>query len=113
MSWTKDLNEVRVTMGLELKSTDAGDAQSLSFYSDDIRLSAVKGQSDSLVISLPEGPRLHVVGVDSSGTITTAEVELETTETFDNSTGIFNVDYSVVEDELASLGFLRCLTMIG
>ncbi len=105
LKFKKNLDDVQVTMGFELKSTDTGDSRSLSFYSDEIRLSAEMGQSDSLEISVPDGAILHVVGVDSFGTVTTAEVEVEGSNTFDNENGQFSVNYSSIEDELESLGF--------
>lgn len=105
LQFDKDMNDVQVTMGFELKSTDAANARGLSFYSDDILLSATKGDSDSLVITVPEGAALHATGTDSLGTETTAEVLVGAQNTFSNAGGQFSVNYSSIVDELERLDF--------
>ncbi len=105
LKFSQDMDNVQVTMGFELKSTVAGDPRRLSFYSDDIRLSATANRPDSLVITLPDGATFHAIGTDTLGTITSAEVLIDDKDTFSNRDEYFSVNYDSVMDKLESLGF--------
>ncbi len=105
LQFSEDLDELEVTMGFELKSTLAGDTRSLSFYSDEVVLNAMAGDSDSLVITLADGAVFKAMGTDLLGTVTTAEVSIEGEGTFTNSEGRFSVDYGDVMSKLESIGF--------
>lgn len=105
LQFDQDIDNVQVTMGFKLASTAAGDTRSLSFYSDDIRLSASANQSDSLVITLPDGATFQAVGKDSLGTRTSAEVLIDNEDTFSNGDEYFSVNYGSVVEKLESLGF--------
>ena len=105
LQFEQDMDNVRVTMAFELKSTQSGDPRSLSFVSDDIRLSASADQPGSLVITLPDGAVFDAVGTDSLGTVTSAQVLIDSQDTFSNRNGSFYVNYGKMMDKLESLGF--------
>ncbi|NND92319.1 MAG: hypothetical protein HKN42_15780 [Granulosicoccus sp.] len=113
LQFDEDLNNVGVTMAFELKSTTAGDSRSLSFVSDDVRLTASAGQPDSLVITLPDGATFDAVGTDSQGTVTTAETMVDGRDTFSNRSGAFYVNYSQIVEKLESLGFENIFASAG
>lgn len=113
LQFSEDLDDLEVTMGFELKPTLSGDTRSLSFYSDEVMLNAMEGDSDSLVITLPDGAVFKAMGTDSLGTVTTAEVSIEGEGTFSNSAGRFSVNYSDVLSKLESIGFEDIFSSAG
>lgn len=105
LEFDRNLADVQVTMAFELRSTLAGDTRSMSFVSDDIYLTASANQSGSLVITLPEDATFEAVGVNSNGTVTTAEILVDDEDTFSSDDGSFSVNFAQINSELLNLGF--------
>lgn len=105
LEFDRDLEDVQVTMAFELKSTQANDARSLSFVSDEIYLSAMADRPGSLTITLPDEATFEAVGINSRGTVTSAEILIDGEDTLSSEGGYFNVNFGNINSELEGLGF--------
>lgn len=110
--FNQNINNTRVSVAFEIKSDNAGDNRSLIFSSDDIVVSANKGRSESLIVSmLSEQSTFQAVGVDA-GTKTEAIVQTNG-ETFSSDGDTLTINMERINTQLSDLGFEDILKTSG
>ncbi|MFK7993093.1 MAG: hypothetical protein AB8B87_03085 [Granulosicoccus sp.] len=111
--FNQNINSTQVTVGFEIKSVNAGDQRSLSFVSDEVVVSANKGSSESLTISmLSNASTFQVQGTDSEGVSTNAVVETDG-ETFNSDGDTLTINLEKINRQLSDLGFEDILSRSG
>lgn len=101
----EDLDDERVEIGLELRSTLPGDRRVLSFTARDVRVSARAGDPSSLSLTLPEEAAVHARGVAENGVETRAVVRRSTRRVFRAENGSLSVSFDDIDEALREEGF--------
>lgn len=111
--FNQNINNTRVSVAFEVKSVNAGDQRSLLFSSDDVVVSANKGSSESLLISMfSDDSTFQAKGTDSAGVITDAVVETNG-ETFSSDGDTLTINLERINKQLSDLGFEDILSRDG
>ena len=104
MKVNRDLNDARASIGFRMKATTAGDARSLTYFTDDVYFSATQGDSGSLQVKLNEDAKLYVTSVSKGGATRNTTITLGNDYAFRNDDGNISVDNARVRKELADRG---------
>jgi len=102
MKVNRDLVNDRASIGFQMKSTTAGDARSLTYFTDDAYFSATQGDSSSLKVVLREDAKLYVSSVSKGGAERNTTIVLGKDHAFTNDNGNINVNVDRVRAELAA-----------
>jgi len=101
----RDLVEQTVSIGFSLDATDDEDERAIAVTTSDARVSARRGESDSLAIALPAGAELRVRSVSDEATVTTATIVLKEEHEFTAEAGSVNLSFWRIDRELERRGF--------
>lgn len=111
--FNQNIKNAKVTVAFSITSVVANDDRSLSFVSDDVMVSAIKGDSDSLMISmLSDKSEFSVIGTDKDGVETSTTVTTNG-ETLKSSINSFSVNLERINEQLSDLGFEDILKTSG
>ena len=100
----RTLRDQRVSLGFELVATGE-DAREIAVTTSDARVSAVRGDSESVTITLPAGSALRVRHVADDETVTTATIVLARDHAFLAENGHIDLSFWRIDRELERRGF--------
>jgi hypothetical protein len=110
----QDINDAQVTVAFQIEATNAGDNRSLSMMSDEVIVSALAGDSGSLVLSMVDDDSTFTAnGIDRDGVATAVTVDTPNGGTLESSREGFSFSLESVQNKLTEQGFADFLSEDG
>lgn len=111
--FNQSINDAQVTVAFEVKSVNTNDDWSVSIFSDDVIVTATRGDSDSLAVSfLSNNASFDISATDTDGVVTRAAIETDG-ETFRSDRDALYLDLDRVNQKLSDVGFADVLSRDG
>jgi len=111
--FNQNIIDAKVTVAFEVRSVNANDPRALSFYSDDIMVTANKGRSASLVVAMAsENSTFKLRSTDSAGVLTEVVVATDG-ETFRSDGSELTIDLDRINKQLSSMEIEDILSESG